>query len=44
MKIPDKVKIGGKTYTIEITDKMDLGITNVSAEILYNDLVIRISP
>lgn len=44
MKIPEKVKIGGKTYTVEITSKMDLGINNVSAEILYNDLVIRISP
>ncbi len=44
MKIPEKVKIGGKTYTVEITDKMDMGISNVSAEILYNDLIIRISP
>lgn len=44
MKIPDKIKIGGKVYAIEITDKMDLGITNVSAEILYNELAIRVSP
>ena len=34
----------GKTYTVEITSKMDLGINNVSAEILYGDLIIRISP
>lgn len=26
MKIPEKIKIGGKTYTVEITNKMDLGI------------------
>ena len=44
MKIPEKIKIGGKTYTVEITNKMDLGINNVSAEILYGDLIIRISP
>lgn len=44
MKIPEKVKIGGKVYRVEITDKMDLGISNVSAEILYNDLLIRVSP
>lgn len=44
MKIPEKIKIGGKTYTVEITNKMDLGINNVSAEILYSDLIIRISP
>ena len=44
MKIPEKITIGGKTYTVEITSKMDLGINNVSAEILYNDLIIRVSP
>lgn len=44
MKIPEKIKIGGKTYTVEITSKMDLGINNVSAEILYGDLIIRVSP
>lgn len=44
MKIPEKVKIGGKVYRVEITDKMDLGISNVSAEILYNKLLIRVSP
>lgn len=44
MNIPEKVKIDGKVYRIEITDKMDLGIANVSAEILYNELLIRVSP
>lgn len=44
MTIPKAVKIGGKIYTVEITDKLDLGSVNVSAEILYNDLIIRVSP
>lgn len=44
MTIPKTVKIGGKVYTVEITDKLDLGSVNVSAEILYNDLIIRVSP
>lgn len=44
MKIPKSIKIGGKVYTVEITNKLDLGNVNVSAEILYNDLVIRVSP
>lgn len=44
MKIPEKIKIGGKVYTVEITNKMDIGINNVSAEIIYSDLVIRVSP
>lgn len=44
MTIPKTIKIGGKIYTVEITDKLDLGNVNVSAEILYNDLIIRVSP
>ena len=44
MKIPKSIKIGGKVYAVEITNKLDLGNVNVSAEILYNDLVIRVSP
>lgn len=44
MKIPEKVKIGGLTYNVEITEKLDLGIANCSAEILYNDLIIRVTP
>lgn len=44
MKIPKTVKIGGKVYDVEITDKFDLGSVNVSAEISYVDLAIRVSP
>ena len=44
MNIPKKLKIGGKVYTVEITDKLFLGNANVSAEIMYNYLVIRVSP
>ena len=29
MKIPEKIKIGGKTYTVEITDKW------ISVSIMY---------
>ena len=44
MNIPKQLKIGGYVYDVEITDKMDLGISNVSAEIVYTDLKIRIAP
>lgn len=44
MKIPNKVKIGGKVYDVEITDKLTLGSANYSGEIVYPDLVIRICP
>lgn len=44
MNIPKTVKIGGKIYDVEITDKLDLGNANCSAEICYNDLIIRVSP
>ncbi len=44
MNIPKSIKIGGKVYTVEITDKLYLGGANVSAEIMYNDLIIRVSP
>lgn len=44
MKIPSKVKIGAKTYRIEITDRLDLGSVNYSGEILYSKLLIRICP
>ena len=44
MNIPKTVKIGGKTYTVEITNKLDLGNVNYSGEINYSDLVIRICP
>lgn len=44
MTIPKSIKIGGKVYTVEITDKLYSGNANVSAEIVYNDLIIRVSP
>ena len=44
MKIPEKIKIGGKIYAVEITDKLDLGNVHYSGEIVYPDLVIRICP
>lgn len=44
MNIPEKVKIGGKVYRVEITDKLDSGADNASGEILYRDLLIRICP
>ena len=44
MIIPKSIKIGGHTYRVEITNRFDLGRDNVSAEILYNELVIRVSP
>lgn len=43
MKIPKKIKIGGKVYNVEITDKLELGY-NYSAECTYSDLTIRIRP
>ena len=44
MNIPDKLKIGGKVYTVEITDRLDLGRVNYSGEILYDQLIIRVCP
>lgn len=44
MKIPQKVKVGGKTYQVEITDRLDLGNVNYSGEVNYQDLIIRICP
>lgn len=42
MEIPEKIKIGGKIYNVEITDRLDMGSVNYSGEICYRDLVIRI--
>lgn len=44
MKIPHQVKIGGKIYSVEITDRLTLGSANYSGEIDYMSLVIRICP
>lgn len=43
MTIPKKLKIGGKTYQVEITDKLEFGYLNASAEINDKDLVIRVT-
>lgn len=44
MNIPKSIKIGGVTYAVEITNKLDLGNANYSGEIDYVNLVIRICP
>ena len=44
MKIPEKIKIGGKTYAVETTNNLNLGNINYSAEIDYSTLSIRICP
>lgn len=44
MIIPKTVKIGGKTYRIEQTTRLDLGKLNCSGEIDYMNLEIRIVP
>lgn len=44
MKIPNKIKIGGKIYTVEETNDLRLGSLNCSAECDYQDLKIRLVP
>jgi len=44
MTIPKSIKIGGKWYKVVKTDKMKLGSVNYSAEIDYDEQVIRIVP
>lgn len=43
MNIPDKIKIGGKIYKVEITDNLVLGC-NYSGECVESDLIIRVRP
>lgn len=43
MKIPDKVKIGGLTYTVSETENITLGC-DYSGEILYRDLKMNLRP
>lgn len=43
MNIPDKIKIGGKIYKVEITDNLVLGC-DYSGECVESDLIIRIRP
>ena len=42
MNIPNKLKIGGFEYDVEFTENFKLGQLNVSAEIDYKELKIRI--
>lgn len=44
MKIPNKIKIGGKFYTVEETDDLRLGSLNCSAECDFVNLKIRLVP
>lgn len=44
MEIPKNLKIGGKVYTVDITDNLTLGSANCTGEIIYDDLIIRIRP
>lgn len=43
MNIPEKLKVGGTTYTVNITDKLSLGC-DYAAEILYSHAEINIRP
>ena len=43
MNIPNKLKVGGRVYTVNVTPRLFLGC-QCSAEILYSDLQINITP
>lgn len=43
MRIPKSVKVGGKTYTVNITDNLRFGVMSNSAEVLWGELAINIS-
>jgi hypothetical protein len=43
MKIPEKVKIGGLTYTVEETQHITFG-SDYNGEVLYRDLKINLRP
>lgn len=43
MKIPEKLKVGGSTYAVNITDRLALGM-DYSGEILYAEQEINIRP
>ena len=43
MKIPERIKVGGKSYTVNTVNRLALGC-DYSAEILYSDLQINITP
>lgn len=43
MNIPKSVKVGGKVYKVIITDKLESGTENYTAEIDYRKVEIRIT-
>ena len=43
MRLPEKLKVGGKTYTVNVTDRLALGM-DYAAEILYTAQEINIRP
>lgn len=43
MNIPEKLKVGGKTYTVGTTDRLVLG-SDYGGEIIYTDLEIHLRP
>lgn len=43
MNIPDKIKVGGKVYTVTVTNRLDMG-PDYSAEILYSQQEINLRP
>ncbi len=42
MQIPNKVKIGGKIYSVKITDDLKLGSLNCTGECDFENLEIRL--
>lgn len=44
MEIPSKVKVGGKTYTVQVTDNLYNGRSEFMGEIDFRELVIRVTP
>lgn len=42
MKIPEKVKIGAKIYTVTKTEHLYMGAQHYGGEIIYTDLKINI--
>ena len=43
MNIPEKIKVGGKVYTVAVTDRLAMG-PDYSAEILYGPQEINLRP
>ena len=43
MNIPNRLKVGGKIYTVEKTDKLTIG-DRFMGECIYTELAIRIVP